>query len=293
MGKKLSAEARRLQDEARGRVNWILTNLYGGRQRRMAEESGVPQSQISRIVNGRLGVSPDVLDALARLPGVNPDWVRRGEAQPLLPATKGTLPVALCVLRGSPLDYPQMLTGHRHPVAEQLDRETRYWLEVQPGSDLVRDPRLRMCAGDMLLMETDREWTSRLEHITGKLCGVALTGHSPEPDYVLVLVSHDALGLMLDIIGGWTRSAQAASQRPLAAEEAPDQSDDPVKGTGPHQEKVVPRRKVRILEHEKQKAEARRQKAEQPAAGVRTEIQNVVCVCVYMARPLPGAALPV
>lgn len=297
MAKVLSEAARQHQEAARQRVTWLLTNLFGGRQRRMAEATKMPQSQISRIVNGRLGVSPEFFDAMARLPGVNPDWARRGAGEPMMPPTRGTLPVALAVLPGPPLEYPYLLTGQRHPVAEALERETRYWLELQASSPLVRDPRLKLLPADLLLMETSPAWTTRLELIVGRLCGVRRGPDLAQPSYVLGRVDRDPLGLVLDLVDCYIRVSEQAhpGEGPEASAEAA--SSEPGGGPKPKRAKVKMRRKVRILEEEKHKAEQRQARVEggqerQPAGGasssLRIAVQEVVCVCVYVARPSPG-----
>src|SRR5439155_258347 len=138
------------------------------------------------------------LGTLARQPGVNADWVLRGEGQPLSLPPQGTLPVASGVLPGSPIEYPQFLTGQRHPIAEALDRETRYWLELQFNSPLVRDVELRLLTGDLALMETDPAWTKRLDLIEGRLCGVRVQRGLGDPTYSLGKLYRGPLGLVFD-----------------------------------------------------------------------------------------------
>ena len=67
---------------------------------------GVSQSLISRVTNGLQGAGPDLVGALKRLPGLNPRWLDSGEGAPLLPATRGTLPVARGILPGEPASCP-------------------------------------------------------------------------------------------------------------------------------------------------------------------------------------------
>ena len=54
---------------------------------------------------------------------------------------RGTLPVAGCVLPGPPSVHEAVLTGQRHPVAEALDRSSRYWLELPAGFPILSTGR--------------------------------------------------------------------------------------------------------------------------------------------------------
>src|SRR5262249_60926929 len=107
MAKRISEEARRWQEAARERVEQLLNSAFAGRQSRMARALGVPPSQLSRVINGRIGVSPDLLQAMERLPLVNPPWVRDGTGEPMLPRTEGTLPIAVWLLPGWPERHPE------------------------------------------------------------------------------------------------------------------------------------------------------------------------------------------
>src|SRR5438309_10825248 len=122
------------RESVRGRVRFLLDYHWGSNQRQMARDLGVSQGLISKIINGNQGAGKRFLAILARQPAVNADWLLRGEGQPLSLPPKGTLPIALGVLPGLPANYSQLLTGQRHPVAEALDRASRYWLELQSSS---------------------------------------------------------------------------------------------------------------------------------------------------------------
>jgi hypothetical protein len=153
MARKVSEEARRRREELQQRVAWVLGHLYRGKQRRMAAEMGVSQSLISRVTNGLQGAGPDFVAALKRLPGLNPRWVDAGEGEPLLPPTKGTLPVARGILPGEPAAYPELLTGERHPVAEAFERPSRYWVRLLPEAPVLQIRELALLPGDLLLFE--------------------------------------------------------------------------------------------------------------------------------------------
>src|SRR5262249_52016976 len=130
------------------------------------------QSLISRVVNGRQGAGPDMIAALARLPGINPAWIIEGVGEPLLPATKGTLPVARVILPGWPARYPELLTSARHPVPERDERPWRYSLPVPVGSLLCGRSDLALLPRDLLLLDSNRElWATNLTNHKGKLFG--------------------------------------------------------------------------------------------------------------------------
>ena len=146
-----------------------------GQPARSGGESGGFAALISMVVNGHQGPGKQLLGALARLPDVNAEWVLRGIGQPLLPATRGTLPISPCVLPGPPLAYPHMLTGSRHAVPTALEQDARYWLQIQPQSPLIQVDKWKFRSGDLLLMETSSDWTSRLELALDSFVALAST----------------------------------------------------------------------------------------------------------------------
>lgn len=286
----------------RDRVKFYLEYKWDGNQRRMADDLGVSQGLVSKIVNGQQGAGKDFLAALARQPGVSADWLDSGEGPPLTLPPKGTLPVALGVLPGPPLRYPHLLTGQRQPVAADLDRETRYWLDLQANSLLLRDATLALLPGDLLLMETDTAWTRRLDLIEGRLCGVRCRQGLPDPGYRLGKLYSDADGVVFDMLDGILRFALEVSSPPLPTLPPPPSPETRTRRT--YDEDYPPRRRtIRPLHKEEQKAEARRQAQEQrrlEAASPTTTavtagrqeggtfaIDDVVGVCVYLARPSP------
>src|SRR5262245_46859385 len=82
------------------RVKFLLDYRWHGNQRQMARDLRVSQGFISKIVNGLQGAGRRFLEALARQPGVNSEWLMRGEGQPLLLPPKATVPIAQGVLLG-------------------------------------------------------------------------------------------------------------------------------------------------------------------------------------------------
>src|SRR5436190_21351486 len=70
-----------------GRIAWLLTHLFGGNMRRMAEAVGVTHSVLSKVVGGQQGPGRRLLESIASHPKVNPDWLFSGEGEPLLAAS--------------------------------------------------------------------------------------------------------------------------------------------------------------------------------------------------------------
>src|SRR5262245_58762238 len=137
MKRPKGTDLRKREAEA-DRVRFLLNNLYGGNQSRMAAAVPASQSLLSKIDRGDRLPGRDLMEKLAQLAGVNPGWVLRGEGEPFSGPSKGTLPIAVGVLPGWPERYTELLTGQRHPVAEALDRASRYWVQVAAGCPLAR-----------------------------------------------------------------------------------------------------------------------------------------------------------
>lgn len=77
------AEKLRQREAIRDRVKFLLDYHWSGNQRQMARDLGVSQGLISKIVNGLQGAGRQFLTVLGQQRGVNPDWLLRGEGQPL------------------------------------------------------------------------------------------------------------------------------------------------------------------------------------------------------------------
>ena len=285
------------------RVKFYLQYQWGGNQRRMADDLGVTQGLVSKIVNGQQGAGKDFLAALARQPGVSADWLDSGEGPPLALPPKGTLPVALGVLPGAPLRHPHLLIGQRQPVADALDRETRYWLELQGNSSLLRDATLALLPGDLLLIETDTAWTRRLDLTEDRLCGVRCRHGLAEPTYRLGKLYRDTGGVVFDTLEGVLRLAAESSPPPSSSTLPPPPSPATRPVPTAAQEGPYQCRKVRMLHKQEQKEEARRQAQEQrrseaPSTTTTSDVpvqqpestftvEEVVGVCVYLVRPSP------
>lgn len=156
------------------RFNFYLKYLFGGNQRRMAEETSLSQSVISKIVLGKQDPGSRVLKLLSQHPKVNPAWLLSGEGDPLVTARKShgdqgwPLPVSEVLLLGPPSTCRELLTSHIELVAGVVYRESAY---VYLLTDNI--PEAQMQAGDRILMDANpRRWRRNLRVLDGKLCAV-------------------------------------------------------------------------------------------------------------------------
>jgi hypothetical protein len=267
MGKQRSEGATRQREAVRTRVKWVLDNLYHGKQRRMASAMQMSQPLISRIVHGRQGAGPEFLAAMARLPGLNPDWVQNGTGEPLLPPTKGTLPVCVCVLPGWPDRYPELHTGQRHPVADAFCRDSRYWLVLRETCPLLKKASLALLAGDLALLDADdASWLGQLHALVGRIIGVQLQRGSV-PSYELGCLMRDPTGYVVDLGEEVARMVEPTPEL--------TQTQTPSMG------KRV-KRKVQIPKPKSQRTAG---DAESPAAApLQCGPENIVAVCVCLMR---------
>ncbi len=292
MPKHLTAEEIRDAAAARKRVQVLLEMQYAGNQRRLASAAGVSQALISMVVTGRQRPGRQLLEALGRLPGVDPAWVVRGIGQPLLPVTTDSLPIAFALLPGPPSKHPELFTGLRHPVAADLRKESRYWLGIPAHSQLTTVNEWKLLNGDLLLMETSGDATCRPELVLGKFCGVRL-----EPPTGVVFV----LGMLsLDAEGVYLLTGAERIESPLLPPVPPAPKSQPV---------IVKklRRKVmnlKLLEERKEEMQRKLEKqgeigepvesvqpASPPIAGqdLGAFAGHIVAVCLYLARPFLGS----
>ncbi len=278
---RITEEARQQRLAARNRVVWVLSNVFAGGQRRMAEALGVSQSQLSRISNGQLGPSPEILAAIARLQDLNTNWVMHGQGEPRVPSTRGTLPVSAVVLPGPPATCPHLCGGTRHVVADAFAGDSRYWLLLSGLSPLIAVAEWKLAAGDHLLMEASTEWTRRLDLILGKLCGVRLRPNSPTPYELGKLEQIDSnivLRLGTVVLGTLMVTPPAT----------------PPESYGPLPVGVRAKREVRNLEKERARTLERQEKQRKErevreAVGCPFTFDDIMCVCLYLVRLTPAA----
>jgi DNA-binding XRE family transcriptional regulator len=155
------------------RARWMLDNLHGGKQGRLAAAIGVSTATISRIFHEKQKIGPRLAVALAAHPAVNPAWVSWGRGDPLAatdlppPEVPGgrMLPVYPKLLTGSPERLFSLAT-FLFPVLRIYFNENCYWYEVPADDPIVGDDRWAIRPGDLLLLNYDvAEWVE-----IGRLC---------------------------------------------------------------------------------------------------------------------------
>jgi transcriptional regulator with XRE-family HTH domain len=167
-----------------GRIEFLLRDRWNDNQRRMAAEIGVAQTAISKAVRGEQPPGLKFLLAIAKVPGLNKEWVLEGLGEPysrLAPtrASEGkTLPVSWVILPGPVEEYGGLLTELRLDF-EGLVRPSLYAIELQPGEPVTRSASLNLRPGDYLVMESDRDvWGLNPQVLLGKLCAIRLAAEN-------------------------------------------------------------------------------------------------------------------
>jgi SOS-response transcriptional repressor LexA len=157
-------------DELRDRVIHLAEELWDGNRSRMAADLDQHQPSITRLMAGDQAPSGKLLENLAKHPDVNLEWLFRGEGSPLV-HDPVSMPVFKRLLDGSPTDAEDMLVEYRQSLAPRHYRPSRYWLRVQGDEPITGSPEEGVVAGDMILMETDRD-AFRGPGFVQQLCGV-------------------------------------------------------------------------------------------------------------------------
>jgi hypothetical protein len=205
MARKPDDELIRSREAVRRRIEYLLDNHWGGNQRRMARDLEMSQALISKVINGHQAAGREFLESLGRQPGIVRDWVLYGQGQPFVPPTKGTLPIAIGILPGWPERHPEKMTGQRHPVADALDKPSRYWLRVDTGSPLLGVPDLALLVGDLLMFDADSTlWIGNLESCVGRLFGVRLEMEGRE-SFQIGRMAKDRGEIILDLFDSIAR----------------------------------------------------------------------------------------
>lgn len=169
MNSKLTASAER--------VVWLLNKVWHGSQSRMAEETGISQSAISNVVTGRQQPGRKMLEKLSSSALVNSTWLVTGHGDPLITvggeSGRRASYVARRLFEGLPEDNGDCL-GHMLEVPLPYYRPSRYWLQVDDDSPLLRIGSLRLASGDAVLFEPEAEaWP---ENVCGHPCIVKHEG---------------------------------------------------------------------------------------------------------------------
>jgi hypothetical protein len=149
----------------------------------MARAIGISQASISRVASGTQEPGRQFLVAVASTPGLSDTWLYTGQGEPFArpmrePAAapgSASLPIAVKILPGRPVDHPLGLTGMRFPVALEFFGPHRYWLRWSTEITIIAEPRDRFEAGDLLLLETDpASWAEGPGLLRSRLCAFRL-----------------------------------------------------------------------------------------------------------------------
>jgi hypothetical protein len=161
------------------RIQQLLTLLYDGNQSKMAEDIGIAQPVISRVVTGKHQPGKRLLSAIAAHPKVNPGWLATGLGDPLLSAVRPEttsgwpVPIARCLLPGLPVEHHHLLTPEVHYVPGVTYRDTIYAIRAR---DCMTDQLAqlhRILAADLLLVDADATaWKKSINVLEGKLCAI-------------------------------------------------------------------------------------------------------------------------
>ncbi len=300
-----------------GRVELVLRQLYDGDQSKMATETGVSQPQISLVVGGRRSPGPKFIAGLAKIPGINIEWLRSGAGEPFAAAavaakpTGGrSLPIATCPLPGSPQVNAGLLSGASFPVAEPSFKGSRYFYAAQTTDPVVR-AGLDVRPGDLLLFETDPAfWRPNVGVLHGKLCVLRLRTGSGA---VCVLARANPLAGRLEptfeVLGGPYERDSAVSgddDRKLSDEdlrfykrhgkfpgaieledwEAKSETGDPVPPVVAAEGKVEPRPPTRPTS---QSADEPKSVPPSPAVSTRPSVDDVAGLCLLLIRTDVGS----
>lgn len=144
------------EEKRKERVLCVLDQVFSGNQSRMGGEIGVAPSLLNKVSKGVQPATDELMRRIASIPGLNQQWVLTGEAM-MFQNPIATLPVSEKFLQGTPKEWKAELTGNRFGVPSDFARESCYYYKIGPGSDLLKFPGGEYKAGDLLLIETDRE----------------------------------------------------------------------------------------------------------------------------------------
>jgi len=127
---------------------------YSGSQAHLAVDAGVSSSLVSRVLNGRQNPPLELLESVARKPGISLRWLITGVGQMLKNEEPDFfLPRSSQLLPGQ-VDRHYDLCNGVIPVTKNSFRPTRYFFVVSK-SQRIGDLVLKR--GDTLLIETDVE----------------------------------------------------------------------------------------------------------------------------------------
>lgn len=165
-----------LMDSIGHRLNQILKKFWPEGQKSAAEDLGVAQASISRVVNDQRRPSYQLLDALLRKTGVDANWLMTGEGEEFLNAVaaqENRVPLAACLLPGLPLDHRDQLTSQTISVPSYLARDSVYAVTARSCLTVESSQLCHILPDDVLIIETDAGvWRKNIQLLNDRLCAV-------------------------------------------------------------------------------------------------------------------------
>lgn len=158
MKKKLSIKARRIKE--------LVKLISNDSQRDFARRVGCSHSTIAKIANGQRDPGKDIMDRIAQLPCVNPQWLESGIGRPLRfqpPEEHLLIPVARSLLPGIPADNSKSLTSEQIALPLSLYQPTRYAIRAIDAIENRSIPP-EILPQDMFIIETASGlWNSNIQ----------------------------------------------------------------------------------------------------------------------------------
>ena len=99
-----------------GRAEFILREVYHGDQSKMAAETGISQPQISLVVGGKRSPGERFIAGLAKVPGINIEWLTTGVGEPFAPFACGGSAGGRTVAANRLLPAARLAGGPRRPA---------------------------------------------------------------------------------------------------------------------------------------------------------------------------------
>lgn len=177
------------------RFKSYLDREWRGNQSALAEKLAISQPAISRVAAGEQLPSGKLLLALREHTNLNLDWLLIERGVMLLGEEDITpgggafkVPVADQPLPGSPADHPSLLSGDLIP-GYGIVRPSQYWLRVPKNDPITRSASQKIQAGDLILLETNREFFPEPDRVYEEL-GIVRRKERKEIRYRLAEVSY-------------------------------------------------------------------------------------------------------
>jgi hypothetical protein len=118
------------------RIQEIVDRVFAGSQRAMAQRVEFSPGLVSRVLAGHVPASGKLLQAIARLPEINGQWLLKGEGEPfqtkpqVLTDIGAVVPVAKQLLSGPPLESEELLSHRFVSVMRAFFSSTAYAIVV-------------------------------------------------------------------------------------------------------------------------------------------------------------------